>query len=122
MLEAIHTQTTNFPFPKSMYTRSIYFHDGHFSCIKKDQEKRLKSGVITSKSTRTLPNNLTVQWQIFTDAYRWDQQNSLQLHRKLTNDIFFLIHNKKTEEPLGGRHTEQRCVEFDENLQCLMVL
>ena len=58
--------------------------------LKKIRNNVLKSG-ITSKCTRilTLPNELTVQWQMFIDAYRWDQQNSLQLHRKLSNDHLF---------------------------------
>lgn len=58
--------------------------------LKKIRNNTMKSG-ITKKSTRnlTLPSGFTVQWQMFIDCYKWDQQNSLQLHRKLTNDHIF---------------------------------
>lgn len=51
----------------------------------------MKSGV-SQKSTRilTLQNSHTIQWQMFVDCFKWDQQNSLQLHRKLTNDHIYL--------------------------------
>jgi hypothetical protein len=32
---------------------------------------------------------MVIQWQMFMDCYKWDQQNSLQLHRKLTNEHIF---------------------------------
>lgn len=58
--------------------------------LKKIRNNVIKSG-ISAKCTRllTLPNDLTVQWQMFIDCYRWDQQNSLQLHRKLSNEHLF---------------------------------
>ena len=58
--------------------------------LKKIRNNVIKSG-ISAKCTRllTLPNDLTVQWHMFIDCYRWDQQNSLQLHRKLSNEHLF---------------------------------
>ena len=58
--------------------------------LKKIRNNIMKSG-ISAKCTRTLtlPNGLTIQWQMFIDSYRWDQQNSLQIPRKLTNEHLF---------------------------------
>lgn len=58
--------------------------------LKKVRNNIIKSG-LHPKSTRLLklPNQMTVQWQMFIDSYRWDQQNGLQLHRKLTNEHLF---------------------------------
>lgn len=59
--------------------------------MKKLRNNILKSG-IRPKSTRilTLPSSYTIQWQMFLDFFEWDQQNALQLHRKLTNEHFHL--------------------------------
>ena len=58
--------------------------------IKKIRNNVLKSG-ISKFCTRnlTLPNKDLIQWQIWVNAYKWDQQNALQLHRKLTNEHLF---------------------------------
>lgn len=59
--------------------------------IKKVRNNILNSGV-TQKSTRllTLPSSYTVQWQMFSDVFFWDQQNAFQIHRKLTCEHFNL--------------------------------
>lgn len=50
----------------------------------------MKSG-LHAKCTRllTLPNSLQIHWQMFVDFFYWDQQNALQLHRKLTNEHIY---------------------------------
>ena len=60
----------------------------HF--MKKVRNNILKS-VIKKTSTRnlTLPNDDIIQWQMWTDCYQWDQQNGLQIHRRLTNEHIF---------------------------------
>jgi len=55
--------------------------------IKKIRNNILKSGFHKS-CTRllTLPSKFEIHWQMFIDFYSWDQQNGLQLHRKLTSE------------------------------------
>lgn len=58
--------------------------------MKKIRNNLIQSG-IHEKCTRllTLPTGVQIQWQMFIDFFRWDQQNGLQLHRKLTNEHLF---------------------------------
>lgn len=49
----------------------------------------------------------TIQWQMFIDCFHWDQQNGLQLHRKLTNEHLFpdsqlKMRNHLAEHVLNG--------------------
>lgn len=70
--------------------------------IKKIRNNILKSGNY-SKSTRllTLPNMCTIQWQMFIDFFKWDQQNALQLHRQLTKDHIYLDSQNKMRNHLA---------------------
>lgn len=70
--------------------------------IKKIRNNILKSG-IHSKSTRllTLPSDHTIHWQMFVDFFSWDQQNALQLHRKLTKDHIYLDTQNKMRNHLA---------------------
>lgn len=58
--------------------------------FKKIRNNMLKSG-LHQKCTKklTLPSKFEIHWQMFIDFFRWEQQNGLQLHRKLTNDHIF---------------------------------
>ena len=71
--------------------KSVIFMMDISHVIKKIRNNVLKSGV-TKSSTRhlTLPNKNIIQWEMWVDAYKWDQRNALQLHRKLTNEHIFL--------------------------------
>jgi hypothetical protein len=57
---------------------------------KKIRNNVLKSG-IKKGCTRllTLKDGITVQWQMFIDAYEWDKQNSLSIHRKLSHEHIY---------------------------------
>ena len=70
--------------------------------IKKIRNNVLKSGV-TKSSTRnlTLPNKNIIQWEMWVNAYKWDQQDALQLHRKLTNEHIFLSQQGKMRNHLA---------------------
>ena len=59
-------------------------------CIKKIRNNLMKSGT-NAHCTRNivLPGNKIVQWQMWIDAFEWDQKNALQLHRKLKNDHLY---------------------------------
>ncbi|XP_052237193.1 uncharacterized protein LOC127848653 [Dreissena polymorpha] len=70
--------------------------------LKKIRNNILKSG--NSKgSTRllTLPDKSEIHWQMFTDYYAWDQQNALQLHRKLTSEHFHMDNQLKMRNSLA---------------------
>lgn len=58
--------------------------------MKKVRNNIIKSGLKkTSTRNLTLPNDDVIQWQMWTDCYQWDQQNGLQIHRRLTNEHIF---------------------------------
>jgi hypothetical protein len=58
--------------------------------IKKIRNNVIKSG-IQKESTRllTLPDENTIQWQMFIDCFIWDKNNAVQLHKKLSNEHLF---------------------------------
>ncbi|WAR24552.1 hypothetical protein MAR_038221 [Mya arenaria] len=62
----------------------------------------LKSG-IGEKCTRllTLPSELSIQWQLFIDCYKWDKSNALQMHRKLTNEYLYPSNQSKMRNYLA---------------------
>lgn len=69
--------------------------------------KKIRNNIIKSghgpKCTRllTLPDKTTIQWQMFIDCFKWDQENALQLHRKLSNDHFFPDNQMKMRNHLA---------------------
>lgn len=76
--------------------------------VKKIRNNILKSG-ISKGCTRnlTLPNGDVILWQMWIDAYKWDQGNALKLHRKLSNEHIFpssqsKMRNHLAEEALNG--------------------
>jgi hypothetical protein len=70
--------------------------------IKKIRNNVLKSGIFkTSTRLLTLPNSDSVQWQMFTDCYKWDKLNAFQLHRKLTNDHIYPTNQLKMRNHLA---------------------
>ncbi|XP_052258149.1 uncharacterized protein LOC127862916 [Dreissena polymorpha] len=70
--------------------------------VKKIRNNILKSG-IHPKSTRilTLTSFFTIQWQMFTDFFNWDQQNALQTHKKLSREHFHLDSQLKMRNHLA---------------------
>ena len=82
--------------------KSVIFMMDISHVIKKFRNNVLKSGV-TKSSTRqlTLPNKNIIQWEMWVNAYKWDQQNALQLHRKLTNEHIFLTQQGKMRNHLA---------------------
>ncbi|KAL4229198.1 hypothetical protein ACF0H5_012237 [Mactra antiquata] len=62
----------------------------------------MKSGIL-SNHTRllTVQNGLTIHWEMFVNSYKWDTQNSLQLHRKLTNEHIYPDTNQKMRNYLA---------------------
>lgn len=83
---------TNYKFisPSPCTSQPVIFMMDVSHVLKKIRNNIIKSGIL-NKCTRilTLPSGLTIQWQMFIDCFKWDQQNSLQLHRKLTNEHLF---------------------------------
>jgi len=85
-----HNGNYNFLSQNPTTSQPVIFTMDVSHVLKKIRNNILKSG-ITPKCTRnlTLPNGNVIQWQMFIDCFKWDQQNSLQLHRKLTNEHIF---------------------------------
>ena len=52
-------------------------------------------------STRNLTLANIIQWEIRMNAHKWDQQNALQLHRKLTTEHIFLTQQGKMRNHLA---------------------
>ncbi|MES9883829.1 MAG: hypothetical protein ABW185_23505 [Sedimenticola sp.] len=67
--------------------RCLVFMMDFSHVAKKIRNNVLKSG-IHKACTRllTLTSGYTVQWQMFVDAFEWDRQNCLSLHRKLSHE------------------------------------
>ena len=82
--------------------KSVIFMMDISHVIKKIRNNVLKSGV-AKFSTRnlTLPDKSILQWEMWVNAYKWDQQNALQLHRKLTNEHIFLTQQGKMRNHLA---------------------
>jgi len=58
--------------------------------IKKIRNNILKSGICKGCTRNlTLPDGKIIQWQMWVDAFKWDQGNGLALHRKLTTEHIF---------------------------------
>ena len=57
--------------------------------------KKIRNSVLKSKLDGirhlTLPSGKFVEWQVFIDAFLWDQKNPVALHRKLTKEHIFDI-------------------------------
>lgn len=70
--------------------------------FKKIRNNLLKSG-ITKGCTRhiTLKDGKVVNWQMWIDAYNWDQANALQLHRRLSNEHMFPTMQSKMRNHLA---------------------
>ena len=70
--------------------------------VKKIRNNILKSG-LNPRCTRllTLPNHCEIHWQMFVDFFMWDQQNGLQLNRKLTNENIYLDSQSKMRNHLA---------------------
>ncbi|XP_052809219.1 uncharacterized protein LOC128237669 [Mya arenaria] len=75
--------------------------------IKRIRNNILKSGD-TKSCTRILHYNNPILWDHWIQAYKWDRDNnSFPIHRKLTNEHFYLtqeskMRNKLAEETLNG--------------------
>ncbi|KAK3107457.1 hypothetical protein FSP39_015012 [Pinctada imbricata] len=72
------------------YEECVVFMMDYSHVIKKLRNNILKSG-IKKGCTRnvTLVTGENIQWQMFCDAYHWDKQNALQIHRRLTNEHLY---------------------------------
>ncbi|WAR17634.1 hypothetical protein MAR_032228, partial [Mya arenaria] len=74
--------------------------------------KRVRNNILKSShknpSTKLLCFSTTILWEHWTNAFKWDHDtNDFPLHRKLTNDHFFLtseskMRNKLAEDVLDG--------------------
>ena len=108
------------PCPTNPYKEMVFLMDPSHS-FKKIRNKIMKSG-IRKESTRLLkvPSGREVQWKMWIDAYLWDKQNPIQIHRKLSNDHIFpnnsnKMRNKLAEEVLDGDMLNLFCA-FKEGL------
>ena len=88
--------------PSPTTSQSVIFIMDVSHVIKKIRNNIMKSG-IHSKCTRNmvLENGHVIQWQMFIDCYKWDTHNSLQCHRKLTNDHIFPDNQQKMRNHLA---------------------
>jgi hypothetical protein len=72
------------------FEETVIFMMDYSHVMKKVRNNILKSGIKkTSTRNLQLPNDDIIQWQMWTDCYHWDQQNGLQIHRRLTNEHIF---------------------------------
>lgn len=83
-------------------TKPIVFMMDISHVLKKVRNNVLKSGLLkTSTRNLTLANDHVIQWQMWIDAFKWDQTNGLQLHRKLTNEHIYLSTQSKMRNHLA---------------------
>lgn len=74
--------------------------------------KKIRNNVISSGNHKgcirllTLPSGLEIHWQMWQDAYQWDRQNPVQIHKALTNEHLYpnsasKMRNKLAEDALN---------------------
>lgn len=72
--------------------------------VKKMRNNIIKSGVQEGCTRNlTLANGDTIQWQMFKDAYNWDLENALAIHRKLTHEHLY----PNTQEKMRNHLAEE---------------
>ncbi|XP_053381363.1 uncharacterized protein LOC128549115 [Mercenaria mercenaria] len=71
--------------------------------IKKVRNNVIKSG-ISKGCTRNLilPDDSSIQWQMWVNAFEWDQINSLRIHRKLTREHIYPSTQSKMRNHLAN--------------------
>ncbi|XP_052250781.1 uncharacterized protein LOC127857994 isoform X1 [Dreissena polymorpha] len=71
--------------------------------IKKVRYNIMKSG-ISKGCTRNLllPDESPIQWQMWINAFEWDQENGLKLHRKLTKEHIYPSTQSKMRNHLAN--------------------
>lgn len=89
------------------FDKKVIFMMDYSHSAKKIRNNIIKSG-IKEHSTRllTLPRTdsseaYEIQWQMWIDCFRWDQNNGLSLHRKLTTEHFFPSSQSKMRNHLA---------------------
>ena len=89
------------PCPTNPSERMIFMVDPSHT-FKKVRNNIIKSG-IKKGCTRLLKlqNGYEIQWQMWIDAYQWDKQNPIQIHRALTNEHLFPSNSSKMRNKLA---------------------
>lgn len=92
----------NFVSANPTTSQSVIFTMDVSHVLKKIRNNIMKSG-LSPKCTRNLmlQNGHFIQWQMFADTFKWDQENALQLHQKLTNEHIFPDSQQKMRNHLA---------------------
>lgn len=80
----------------------VYFLMDPSHCFKKIRNNILKSG-IKKGCTRilTLSSGEEIHWDMWMNAFRWDQTNPIQIHKRLTNEHMFPSQSSKMRNKLA---------------------